>query len=86
MKGFKEEDINIRVEGPWLVVEGQSSVTVPEKEGGGLHVRHVIRRYEVPPNSDVANIKSTFKAETLTVTVPTLTPKVSRQNKKYFYH
>ncbi|XP_066908412.1 uncharacterized protein [Halyomorpha halys] len=79
MKGFKEEDINVRVEGPWLVVEGRSTVTVPETEGGGLHIRHVIRRYEVPPNSDVSNIKSNFKMDTLTITVPSLTPKVTSE-------
>ncbi|KAF6209104.1 hypothetical protein GE061_014847 [Apolygus lucorum] len=72
--GYVKENITVEVEGNWLIVEALSTAN---EEGGGYLQRHMMRRYELPPYSDILNIRVELneKSHELKVTVPSLKPK-----------
>uniref|UniRef100_A0A146LNB7 SHSP domain-containing protein n=1 Tax=Lygus hesperus TaxID=30085 RepID=A0A146LNB7_LYGHE len=72
--GYSKENITVEVEGSWLVVEALSTST---EESGGYLQRHMMRRYELPPYSDIHNIRVELNEQTkeLRVIVPSIKPK-----------
>lgn len=79
IEGFNKDSITVNVDGPWLVVKGTLE-HVHGDENGGFHVHTFYRSYEIPPNSDVANIKKNFSNNVLKIVVPPLTPNVNNLN------
>ncbi|BES96594.1 protein lethal(2)essential for life-like [Nesidiocoris tenuis] len=75
--GFTKENITVEVEGNWLIVEALATSAQPGK--GGYLQRHMMRRFELRPQSDVANITIELneRANRLIVKVPRKKPQVT---------
>ncbi|CAB0010497.1 unnamed protein product [Nesidiocoris tenuis] len=75
--GFTKENITVEVEGNWLIVEALATSAQPGK--GGYLQRHMMRRFELRPQSDVANITIELneRANRLIVKVPRKKPQQS---------
>ncbi|XP_014254246.1 uncharacterized protein LOC106669344 [Cimex lectularius] len=82
MKGFKHENISVKVEGNWLLIEAHSSV-VNNGNSPSFSQRHVMRRYEIPSNAALNGIKSSLDKgkDVLLVTVPRNKPSDNQPSK-----
>jgi HSP20 family protein len=79
--GLKKEDLHIRVEDdrtlyisynnqPKEVKEGEEAATDSQSKGQKPSSCSFMRKFKLPENADVEQIKAEFINETLTVTVP----------------
>ncbi|KAK9501665.1 hypothetical protein O3M35_012349 [Rhynocoris fuscipes] len=67
LEGIGPKNVTVRVEGPYLIVEGiEESVS---KESG-FALRHMVQQYEIPEKYNASNIKVNAKGHKLIITIP----------------